>query len=252
MQFRPADRLWSEFDTKYGVGLIQLGRTVFLRLCSFVYDESRIRCLFGICSTTFPWKSHRLFIIPRIGLKKIPVCFTNGLEPKRLYDNFKAIFLNLTIRTGIYRWSVKLIYRNHFSNISFGTTSEHDVNECMVAYLGSGRTQDCGIKFFNTTETYYRIELFGTIFQLNESQRQRRIITGSTVSIEVNCATRTMFFFVNEKKLPFCVTSVVIPLRFGISTYGGFLYESMRLYHLPLPTPSPVRCVRFACKLKKG
>lgn len=234
-----------------------------------------------MCGEHYLWKNHAYFVKGRS--KNIYVSFYPnphggfvfrrtpiGDECSFTDDMYsRTVFVNTPITKGIFRWTVKMHYGN-------GETSSFGIGAAPAALLDQfhclnlGSFQMRGSWAFTAWKTVSRLEyrskkkmrtgntpVFHSNLQghehvvLDKEWRETDVPSDSLVSAEIDCATRTLAFFVDRKKVPMCFSGVQLPLHFGVSGSGYSSFITVTFRRLPSPTPSFVVCKSFKAWIEK-
>lgn len=251
-------------------GLSGMQRDVILRLCYLMWhNPGEIRAIFGMNQKHFIWKRHSFFLKGRPW--KVPVSFrSNSQEFYTLtytpaghvctFGTFRerTLFLNVLIRDGIFRWTVKIKYeikKGKYGQLYLGGASPSDLSYHDKNVLSSNKS--CALVMFRNKNV-------GRLYANLVGVRTRTIFDEvvcdgihvpdeSFVSVEIHTQTRRMSFFVDEKKVPYGISHIPIPLYLGVSAcLHPCAFTSVSFFRLPSPSSFTAACTFYPCKKEKN
>lgn len=156
----------------------------------------------------------------------------------------RTVFVDKCITEGIYRWTVKVDFSqgcNFFIGCAMCSGSSLSVWD--DNWLGdSGST--CSVEVYASGA---KTALHG-VHNDSRSERKVSITCSSLLSLEIDSTAGTLSFFIDEKKEPFVISKIRVPLYFGLSkSFNTAAFTSLSLRRLAAATASPVVCTYFEC-----
>lgn len=261
-------------------GLSGMNRDVILHLCILLGQRLKtVRSIFGISQEYLEWKKHHYFVSFRKESHAVSL-YVRSLKPSRgctiqetragprcsiTGSHLRAVFVNRTVKEGVYRWMVQISYekkKDKTSSFSIGVNPSNSIEQCSEDFLGAesgfacfhfckfenGKLKSClyGVRESILDYSSYAPLLIGV--RKGGFDYGTVVPDGSFVSIEADCKEHMVAFFVGNKKVPHAFTGVCSPLHFGMSgrTEGTEIsFTSISFRRLPSATPSSVVCKMY-------
>lgn len=258
MHFLPTK--FKSFDVANGLSGLQ--RNIIVKLCRLMWHkEQQVRVIFGMCAEYFEWRQQHDFIMGRPF--KIAVSFlpssSAGLTksfPRSTHIMMKdrTVFISLALTKGIYRWNFTIAYdqgNNTLFHLCIGAAPPHLVGRCADAALGYLRGTVSLSIWKNVADVCYA-NLCGAKVPPDTAPVGMQPLNGSLLSVEADCGTRTLSFFVDNIKDSRAISSVFVPLFVGItgSTSGKLSFTSLSFRRLPSATPSSTVCKAYPYEIR--
>lgn len=171
-------------------------------------------------------------------------------------DSFErgTIFLNYSITTGVFSWTIKVFYvaDNFMTFLNLGQAPsdsliEFEKDGSTLADTKHDNHGACAFCFGRNLEdnSYLR----GTDYHATEQNRMPGVPDESLIRVEVDAAARTMVFCAAGKVMEHGVSGLRMPLHLGVSSHcnsgGGGAFASISFLRLGRATPFPPGFVKF-------
>lgn len=245
-----------EYEIENGVSGMQ--RDIILRLCCLFPDK--VKLIIGMSKEHYQWKDHSHFLkgrpsngIFRSSPRSETMNKSRTSEGVRFeFSKNQAIFLDLLIVKGIWKWKVKIKYQLGNSSFYF----------CVVPadYLFTVDSSSF-VNGNGTCSLYFGVdskgELFSMLFGLDgyRSVLAKDILVpnNAVLAAEVDADARTISFFVNKKRARRVITDLHIPLYLGVvgnrNATGSerSAFTSLSVCRLKTATPSSLPYEYIKC-----
>lgn len=240
-------------DGKYEIlnGLIGVQKFSIMRLCGVLWLRSdSIRQILGCCKEFFDLKIHRVFLnsrphtipdvfrsIPDPGCTLTPT--PKGLKCVVTTKFNQTLFFDKLINEGVYRWTVQIMYGTNGYNFYFGAANRMDMLSYECICFGGA----CFCFWQNSERIEPRSMLKGVEgYSLGRGTEYGAIVvpSGGTVAMEADTEARTVCFFVNDRKIRYGISDVIVPFYMGLTQCGGHDQHFVSLSFRRLPSATPV------------
>lgn len=242
-----------QIDVVYDVvnGLSGVQRDIILRLCALFWNKSdEIKSIIGMCKEHFDWKNRSFFVNSRP--KVVPYVFRSvpdrgctltptpkGVKCVLTTKSFHTLFFDQLINEGVYRWTVQIVYGTNGYSFNFGAANRMDLlfMDC-ISYGGA-----CFHFWQNSSEKIPRSMLDGVEgYSIGRGTEHGAIVvpSGGAVAMETDTETRTLCFFVNDRKICYGISEVIVPFYMGLTQCGGHDQHFISLSFRRLPSATPV------------
>lgn len=246
---------------KISNGFAGMMRDIVLRVCKLIWHKPNvIRMIFGMCLKCYEWRGHPFFQKSRPSRVQCALCANPeggcSISPHDnqcsfIEEKWRTVVLNFKVTRGIFRWTIRIRYGlGSPSEIYIGALYDRKSNDYDARVIGSQglHSLHCSRLRDGSTLAKLNTSLSSSTSSLSSisisSLSQVSVPDNSLVSVEMDTAARTLSFFINDEKVPFVVSNIFAPVRFGVSGRHNVSFTSLHLCRLlkPTPTPSTVTC----------
>lgn len=220
---------------------------IVLRLLRLLWNKIDLnKSIVGMCHEHYRLKSNYFFLEGRPKRLNVSIALSHGSDYMLQKNGTKCTFisadsmlptalLSYDMSEGLFSWRVKINYCD-------------DVDGENGFYMGavtSGLSDGFGLGLCATGCTSFRFfksELGILRSELCGFEDQHLVPDNSFVTMELNCDSRTLVFFINSQIIPIGMCGLVLPLRFGMSGENGASFDSLSFILLSRSIPMRVEC----------
>lgn len=222
--------------------------------------------MIGMCKSHYLWKQDQIFLWNRpwnipsaFRPNPLAVCVIIQKQYSFNHDSgWRTLFLNIIPAKGVFHWSIQIKYGlSTFSRFAIGSAPTEVVKELHGGHLGAlfspgdySRNKvngSCSLGCWGGVALVSGCMLWGVVDNSDIPTNETQVPDLSFVSVELDTAARTLFFFVDGKKIPRGVSHVNGPYNLGISGYEHFSFTPLSFRRLPADTPTHAPCKMHRC-----